>query len=124
MITQLKAERSATTWILRVIGLICAWLSLYCMFQPIAASADVMGDCLNLIPFCGGAIGNMLEGIVEMFLCIIACGWGCSCGLLVIAIVWIGMRPTIGGPLLAGVLLLFAIGFCASKKAERDPRKM
>lgn len=123
MIAQMKAENDALTWGLRIAGLILAWLSLYCVFDPIATAADVMGDVLSYIPVIGEMLESALEGVVTMFLCLISCGFGCSCGLLVIAIVWVAMRPMIGGPLLGGVIVLFVVGYCALSKADRDPQK-
>jgi len=124
MILEMRKEKDIKTWVLRLVGLLVAWLALYCCFNPIALAADVMGDCLGYIPFFGPAVESLLEGVVEMFLCIISCGFGCSCGLFIIAIVWLGMRPLVGGPLLAGVILLFIVGLCACHNAERDPRKI
>merc|ERR1719258_700558 len=119
MIAQLKKENDAQTWGLRAAGLICAWLALYCCFAPIATSADLMGDVVSQIPCIGGMLESTLEGVVEMFLCVISCGFGCSFGLFVIALVWLSMRPVVGVPLMVGVVILMIVGIIATKKAER-----
>jgi len=124
MIARLKDEQHATTWGFRIAGLIAAMCGLYCCFQPVAHAADVMGDVLSYIPIIGQLMENVLEGVVDMALLIISCSFGLSCGLLVIAIVWLAMRPVVGGPLLLGVLVLMAIGYYAASTAKRDPRRM
>jgi len=124
MIAEMRKENHATTWVLRLVGLLAAWFGLYCCFDPIASAADKMGDVLSYIPCFGPMLSSALEGIVEMFLCIISCGFGMSFGLFVIAVVWLGMRPMIGGPLMAASLALLLVGYCAMRKSERDPKKM
>merc|ERR1719440_1675905 len=124
MISELKAEKDFKTWLFRAGGLFAAWLSLFCCFQPVANAADTLGNLLEKIPFFGNAMENALGGVVDMFLCVISCSMGLSCGLLVIGVVWLGMRPIIGGPMVGGCLLLFVIAFLAQKKSERDPKKM
>ena len=37
-----------------------------------------------------------MTGMMTCLLCVVSCGFGCSCGLFVIAIVWIYMRPLLG----------------------------
>lgn len=123
-IAMMKAEKAALTWGLRAAGLLLAWLSLYCCFQPISAAADMAGDVLAWVPFVGESLESMLEGVVEMFLCLISCGFGLSCGLFMIALVWVGMRPMVGGPLMLGVVVLFGIGYCGLRNADKDPNKM
>merc|ERR1712151_804363 len=39
MLAELKDENNAQMWVLRFVGLIMAWLSLWCCLQPIAAAA-------------------------------------------------------------------------------------
>jgi len=124
MITQMREENDATTWAFRVVGLVMAWLALYCCFDPIATAADVMGDVLSYIPFFGEFLASMLEGVVTMFLCLISCGIGLSCGLFVIGLVWLGMRPMVGGPIVGAAVVMFLFAFFASRSSERDPKKM
>lgn len=88
-------------WILRIVGVCLAWLSVYCCFQPIAAAADILGDCMNFIPCVGGCLEDFIEGMVTSILCVLSCGIGCSCAFFVIAVCWVAMRPLIGGCLLA-----------------------
>jgi len=124
MIAKLKDEQHASTWIFRIAGLIAAMCGLYCCFQPVAHAADVMGDVLSYIPIFGQLMENVLEGIVDTALLLISCSFGLSCGLLVIATVWLAMRPMVGGPLLLAVLVLMAIGYYAASTATRDPKRM
>jgi hypothetical protein len=110
-IQEMKDELSLTTWAYRAGGCVLAWFALFCCFEPIASGAEYVGDILSYIPFFGGLLERMVGGVVSMLLCITSCSCGLGCGLLVIAIVWCAMRPLVGGPLLAGGLLLFIIGY-------------
>lgn len=65
---------------------------------------------------------DLLEGMVDTLLCIVSCGIGCSCGLLVIALVWLFMRPLIGGGLMA-VCLVLALCACAVANQNKSQRK-
>jgi hypothetical protein len=123
-IADLRSELSATTWIFRIGGVLLAWFALYCCFDPIASGVDMIGNGLSYIPCVGGWLESALEGVVTMFLCLISCSIGVSCALFVIAIMWLAMRPIIGGPLLASVLLLCLVGYCAGKRSKRDPKYM
>ncbi|CAE7539644.1 unnamed protein product [Symbiodinium necroappetens] len=119
---QLEDANATRTWFLRVLGLVFTWLTVYCCFQPIAAAADIVGDCLAYIPCVGEFMEDLLEGMVDTLLCMVSCGVGCSCGLLVIGIVWLFMRPLIGGGLL---LVCVVLGICAfavahQHKANKD----
>merc|ERR1712025_1368448 len=91
---------STQTWLLRIAGLVMAWAAVFCCFAPIAFAADVFGDVLNFIPCCGNMLEGIVEGVVNFVLCCLSCAIGCSCGLLVIAVMWVFMRPLVGGTLL------------------------
>eukprot|EP00913_Durusdinium_trenchii_P012893 g12107.t1 len=119
---RLEEANSTSTWIIRVLGLCFAALTVYCCFAPISAAADVVGDYIRCIPCVGETLEDLLEGMVDALLCAVSCAFGCSCGLLVIAITWLVMRPLIGG----GVLLVVdARGFCGLHSAlaqlQEDP---
>mmetsp|Transcript_63379 Transcript_63379/g.163057 ORF Transcript_63379/g.163057 Transcript_63379/m.163057 type:complete len:472 (+) Transcript_63379:81-1496(+) len=123
MVESLQASNSMKTWVLRLVGCLIAWLSVYCCFSPISAAADVLGDCINFCP-CGGYAEDLLEGVVDSVLCLMSCGIGCSCALFVIALVWVAMRPLVGGGLMAVALLLCCcvagVRSQASGKKARD----
>jgi len=123
-ISAMKEEQKVITWILRVAGLLVAWIAIYCVFDPIATAADYMGSMLAYIPFFGEMLESALEGVVEIFLCIISCSFACSCGLLVIAVVWLAMRPVIGGPIMGAAVVLLVVAICAMRCGERNPKKM
>lgn len=109
MIGNANDENKTTTWMLRIGGVLAAWLSVFCCLQPIAAAADIMGDCLNMIPCCGDFLENMLEGVVTTVLCFVSCGVGCACSLFVIALTWLFMRPLYGA-----IMLLVALCCCCA----------
>jgi hypothetical protein len=120
--TSLHEANQTTTWLLRMVGCLLAWLSVYCCFQPIAAAFDIIGDYINCCP-CGGYIEDFLEGVVTSIICLLSCGIGCSCALFVIAMVWLAMRPLYGGLMLgACVLLCCAVAGCRSMTTGRKQR--
>eukprot|EP00933_Yihiella_yeosuensis_P003710 TRINITY_DN1068_c0_g1_i1.p1 TRINITY_DN1068_c0_g1~~TRINITY_DN1068_c0_g1_i1.p1 ORF type:complete len:472 (+),score=92.27 TRINITY_DN1068_c0_g1_i1:103-1518(+) len=107
----LSDSNSTTTWILRVLGATLTWLAVYCCLSPISKAAHVLGDCLDNIPCVGGFLEDALTGMVDTLVCLVSCGFGCSCALFVMAIVWIVMRPLYGGILIAICAVLFCLGF-------------
>jgi len=111
------------TWIIRLAGLIAAWIAVYCCFSPIAAAADIIGDGLNYLP-CGGYIEDLLEGVVDAVLCCMSCAVGCSCGLFVIAVTWLYMRPLYGALMLAGsvTLCVCAVLVRSQHTSRRKPK--
>eukprot|EP00435_Cladocopium_sp_Y103_P066977 s216_g29.t1 len=100
----MEESNTSTTWMMRVFGLLLTWAAVYCCFAPIAGAIDVVGDCIRGIPCLGQFLEDLLEGMVTCILCVVSCGCGCSAGLFVIAVVWLYMRPLIGG----GLMLLCA----------------
>lgn len=106
--SMMEESNTSTTWMMRVFGLLLTWAAVYCCFAPIAGAIDVVGDCIRGIPCLGQFLEDLLEGMVTCILCVVSCGFGCSCGLFVIAVVWLYMRPLIGG----GLML-----FCAALAA-------
>eukprot|EP00413_Alexandrium_margalefii_P017010 CAMPEP_0204529304 /NCGR_PEP_ID=MMETSP0661-20131031/9992_1 /ASSEMBLY_ACC=CAM_ASM_000606 /TAXON_ID=109239 /ORGANISM="Alexandrium margalefi, Strain AMGDE01CS-322" /LENGTH=543 /DNA_ID=CAMNT_0051535321 /DNA_START=69 /DNA_END=1700 /DNA_ORIENTATION=- len=124
MITVLQDMNRTRVWILRIVGLVLAWMAVWCCFQPISAAAEIAGDCMNMCP-CGGYIDDFLTGLVDSVICFLSCSIGCSSGLFVIAIVWLYMRPLIGGLVLtAGILLcLCAFGVRSMSSKSKRPRK-
>lgn len=124
MIAKLKGDNHALTWALRVVGLLLCWWTMWCCFEPIASAADTVGDYLSYIPVLGEGLESLLEGVVEVILCLFSCSVGCCCGLFVIAIVWVALRPMIGGPLLGGCVVLAIIAFMGLSMANKDPKRM
>lgn len=84
-----KDASAAVTWILRLVGFILAWMSVCCLFGPL----EIFADC---IPCIGPYLGDMVQAVV----CVISCPPACACSLFVIGIVWVGMRPMVGIPML------------------------
>jgi hypothetical protein len=123
LIETLKSENSMTTWLLRLVGCILAWVSVFCCLQPIAAAADIMGDCLAFIPCVGGAMEDCLEGAVDSLLCCLSCGVGCSCALFVIATMWVVMRPMVGIPLMLLALCVGCSGIGVFMSMHKKPKR-
>lgn len=125
LVASLHDQNTVRTWVLRAVGLVLAWMAVYCCLSPLTAAADIMGDWLRCIPCIGPSLESILEGAVECVVCIIACNTGFSCGIFVIACVWVIMRPLIGGLIMAGALLLFVAGWAIvhySKKKSVNPK--
>lgn len=122
LIKQLQSENSTLTWILRFVGALCAWASVYCCLQPISAAADIIGDYLRMLP-CGSFLEDCLEGAVHELLCCLACGVGCSCALFVISIMWVAMRPLVGIPLMILALCCFVGGVGTFKSQHKGKAK-
>lgn len=61
---------------------------------------------------------DFLEGVVNSVLCCLSCGIGCSTGFVVIALVWLFMRPLYGG-----ILLAIAVGMCICVGFVRNSTK-
>jgi hypothetical protein len=128
MTASLQSGQTGMVWFLRILGLLACWGAIHCCLAPISAAADVAGDFLNMIPCCGSALEDILEGIVGFILCLISCTVGCSCGLFIIAIVWLVMRPLYGILMLVGVAVLLGIAFavksqCKDEAAAEQKRK-
>jgi len=103
-------ERTAnTTWIIRACGIIGAWIAVACIFAPITALIDIMGDAIDCL-FCGfgDSCEACFEGIGNCIVCTMSAGIGCGCAFCVISIVYVYMRPIIGIPML--LLAICCIG--------------
>lgn len=114
-----EETNSTNTWMMRVLGLGFVVITVYCCFSPISAGADVIGDFLRCLPCVGGFLEDLLEGMVDTLVWIVSCAVGCSCGLLVIAIVWVAMRPQVGAGLL---LVCLVLGCCAYAIAQQHKK--
>jgi hypothetical protein len=110
---RLKEENKAITWIIRIVGLFMACLAICCVFNPFAVFADYIGEVLEDVPVLDELFDITLEGVTAKLYCIISCSLGCSCGLLVIAVVWLAIRPITGGPVLAASVILLGIAMFA-----------
>lgn len=124
MIAKMKGENEARTWAIRIVGLFACWIAMWCCLEPISSAADAVGDILSYIPILGEALESLLEGVVDFIVCFISCSIGCCCGLLVIAIVWVAMRPVVGGPLMGGCVVLGILAIVACKMSVKDPKRM
>mmetsp|Transcript_107099 Transcript_107099/g.333839 ORF Transcript_107099/g.333839 Transcript_107099/m.333839 type:complete len:468 (+) Transcript_107099:110-1513(+) len=123
MVKKLHDSNKTKVWIIRLVGLFLSWMAIWCCFRPISAAAEVAGQCFNFLP-CGGYIDDFLTGLVDGIVCLLSCGIGCSTGLFVIAIVWLYMRPLIGGSLLAAsvLLCLCVVGIRSQATRQRPPK--
>lgn len=109
LFSSMEAESAAITWVLRFIALIFLWIGFCAIFKPL----EVVTDC---IPWIGPYLGDSVSCIISCVTCPLAFG----CGLGVAGIVWVVMRPLIGGIMLLVFCLCFggaaALKFLAQKK--------
>lgn len=103
----LTDSNTSFTWILRFVGLVCCWFGAYCWFSPFVDVTESIGELINMVP-CGGYIQDALDNIAMAVVCAISCPIGFSCGLFAIAVVWLFMRPLIGGLLMLACVCLVA----------------
>jgi len=116
--------KKRTLHALRVVGIIAAWLSLYCCFDGAANSAEMLAGVLSFVPVVGDLLLNAFEGIFTASLCCISCTMGLACGLLVVGVVWLLCKPVLGGPALIGSIVLFIVAVAVGFASPRDPKKM
>jgi hypothetical protein len=109
---QIKAESDMLTYGLRLVGFLLAWFAISRIFEP----CEVAADC---VPFIGKYIGNMVSCVA----CCISCPPACAFSLVVIAIVWVVMRPLVAFPLLAVSIIVLVIGGYFYKKARDERQK-
>lgn len=120
MIHRLREEANLRKWLWRGLGLLGAWLAVWCCFEPISAATEQVGDILEKIPVFGDFLGGTLEGLASIALCVVSVTTGCGCGLLVITIVWLAMRPMYGAAAACVVLVLFGVAYLAVYRGERQ----
>lgn len=119
-IDDLHSTNSTQTNLLRVLGMLMCWFSVYCCFGPLTAAADIFGDCLGCIPCIGDGLESIFEGMVECVLCLVSCTAGFACGMTVIAIVWVYMRPAWGIGLFIGAAVLICASFYFAKSQQKE----
>lgn len=123
IITLEHSSNSAEAWMIRIGGLVLAWVAVFCLCAPVTFAADIFGDCLAFIPCVGGLMEDIVEGLVNAVVCCISCSIGCSSGLCVIAIVMLVMRPLWGGLLMLAACCLIGCAFALSSQAPRKQKQ-
>jgi len=100
MFEDLENAASSLTWILRLLGFIIGWVAFFLLAGPLEAAADC-------VPCIGPCLGDSLACVASIVSCLPAT----ACALAVIGIVWLVMRPIMGGLMLAVVCcILCALG--------------
>eukprot|EP00438_Fugacium_kawagutii_P009639 Skav214988 [mRNA] locus=scaffold508:282856:291660:+ [translate_table: standard] len=145
--SDMEDVNDSSLMMMRIVGLLLTWLAVYCCFAPIAGAIDVgrqscqspLDDAMafmaspkgngdpgiRAIPCLGQFLEDLLEGMVTCILCVVSCGFGCSSGLFVIAVVWLYMRPLVGLGLMAFCAALAAgVYFLGQKSKEKEGRSL
>jgi len=107
---QKKAQNTGLTWFLRFLGFALFWVAFCLCARPL----EVVADC---IPFVGPCLGDSVAAIATCVSCLPAC----ACTMLIAGIVWVAMRPMVGGPLL--LLCCCVFGSYAGFKAYSGQQK-
>lgn len=100
-------SNSNSRWMMRAVGIIGAWLAVYCCCYPVVAFFDIISDYMNMVPCVGdclGGIADLAESIVQCVVCCLSCSVGVSSALLVIAFMLLFMNP------LYSILIFLAVG--------------
>jgi len=93
-------SNNTLVWVLRVVGVLGAWLAAYCFFSPITWCAGKVGDCVDYVPCIGDFLEGAINGVAQAIVCTMSLGCGCSCAWFVIGMVWLYMRPLYGAAFL------------------------
>lgn len=94
MFARLSAENAQTTWIMRAVGLVVAWIALLLVTGPASVIPDI-------VPFLGPLIGNLTGCILAAAMFFLAMGYAA----MVVAVAWLRYRP-----IFAVTLALIAVG--------------
>lgn len=108
----LSAEATTLTVLFRVLGLVFMWIGFGLLFKPL----EVAADC---IPFIGPYMGDGVSCITGC----ITCPMAFCCGLGIIGVMWVFMRPLVGGPLLALWCCGCVVGTGLFFKWDQDRKK-
>jgi len=110
----LKGESTASRWVFRILF----WLLLWCACTLLGEPLEAAAEC---VPCCGDALGDF----VEVLVCVVTCPISLACCMIVAGIVWVAMRPLVGGPMfLIGVCFVGgSIAFWAKQKQKRKEEK-
>merc|ERR1719428_2293022 len=102
---------------MRMTGVLLAWLGVHLFLQPIQALADIVNDTMSwfkFIPLLGWGLdflGDVVSGAVGLVLGIVSFGVAIPTSLVVMAVMWCVMRPLLGIPMLvAAIVALIATG--------------
>mmetsp|Transcript_18358 Transcript_18358/g.52527 ORF Transcript_18358/g.52527 Transcript_18358/m.52527 type:complete len:428 (+) Transcript_18358:101-1384(+) len=98
-----------TLLLLRIVGFCLMWLGWFMFGKPLGAFAD-------MIPLCGPCLGDAIDAIT----CAVSCMPATACCLLVAGVVWVVMRPLVGGPMLLGAVAIIA--FMIYQKMQAQPK--
>jgi len=109
MFKALEEEAAALTWVLRFVGFMIGWVAFCCLAGPL----EVAADC---VPCIGPFLGDSLMCVASVVSCLPAT----ACALAVIGIVWIAMRPIVGGCLLAVFATCFGGLICFKCYAQQS----
>jgi hypothetical protein len=113
----LKGESTAGRWIFRILF----WLLLWCACTLLGEPLEAAAEC---VPCCG----DMLGDVVEILVCIVTCPVSLACCMIVAGVVWVVMRPLVGGPML--LIGLCAVGgaiafwFNGKKKRKEEKQRL
>mmetsp|Transcript_91682 Transcript_91682/g.294702 ORF Transcript_91682/g.294702 Transcript_91682/m.294702 type:complete len:427 (+) Transcript_91682:108-1388(+) len=104
----LHEENAVMTNLLRVVAFCLLWGAFFSLVAPLGVLADFM-------PFIGGCLSDM----IDCAMCCAACAPATACFCVIAGVVWVVMRPLIGGPML--FITIAIIGFMGYMRSIRAP---
>lgn len=90
----------------RVVCSVLIWFGLFLLLQPLFDASEAWGNCLKCIPCCGSTLMNVSEGAVSCVICVFSMLCGASLALIVVATVWVHIRPWMSAWMFSLVVLL------------------
>lgn len=112
MFETLHEENSSNTLFVRALAFCLCWGAFAAMVHPLG----VLADMLLCVQSCGLCV--CLANSIDCLLCTAACLPATACFMLVAGIVWVVMRPMVGGPMLFLTVGIF--GFLGYIKSLRS----
>lgn len=108
LVESAEASNAASTWALRILGVILAVAGVMMFLNPLQAVANLVDeffDWFRFIPVLGwllDTLGDAIAGAVGCAIFAVSLGIGLPSSILVLSITWCVMRPLLGIPMFLG----------------------
>lgn len=108
LVESAEATNAASTWALRILGVILAVVGVMMFLNPLQAIANLVDeffDWFRFIPVLGwllDTLGDAIAGAVGCAIFAVSLGIGLPSSVLVLSITWCVMRPLLGIPMFLG----------------------
>eukprot|EP00930_Biecheleria_cincta_P002891 TRINITY_DN10385_c0_g2_i1.p1 TRINITY_DN10385_c0_g2~~TRINITY_DN10385_c0_g2_i1.p1 ORF type:complete len:517 (-),score=89.49 TRINITY_DN10385_c0_g2_i1:58-1608(-) len=108
LVESAEASNAASTWALRILGMVLAVVGVMMFLNPLQAVANLVDeffDWFRFIPILGwllDTLGDAIAGAVGCAIFAVSLGIGLPSSILVLSITWCVMRPLLGIPMFLG----------------------